>query len=189
MQADDAEQTITWGQKAFALADRLGDTDALAHALNTIGTVELGRGDMGGMEKLERSLELARSAGELRYVAMAYINLCAALSRLGRYLDMARYAEEGIEYCEEHGLEAWTKWLISAKIDIQLALGLWDQAAEGATSILEHDGGGPRRPARPGAGPSATRGPRPPLSPRSGSGDLPYGRRSPVPRSRSGCVR
>lgn len=137
MQADDAEQTIAWGQKAFALADRLGDTDALAHALNTIGTVELGRGDMGGQEKLERSLELARSAGELRYVAMAYINLCAALSRLGRYLDMARYAEEGIEYCEEHGLDAWTKWLIAAKIDIQLALGLWDQAAEGATSILD----------------------------------------------------
>ena len=66
MQADDAEETIAWGQKAIALADRLGDTDALAHALNTIGTVELCRGDMGGKEKLERSLELARTAGELR---------------------------------------------------------------------------------------------------------------------------
>jgi len=45
MQADDAEETIAWGQKAIALADRLGgDTDTLAHALNTIGTVELGRG-------------------------------------------------------------------------------------------------------------------------------------------------
>ena len=137
LQADDAEQTIAWGQKAIALADRLGDTDALAHALNTIGTVELGRGDMGGKEKLERSLELARSSGELRYVAMAYINLCAALSRLGGYLDMAHYADEGIKYCEKHGLEAWTKWLVAAKAEIQLALGLWDQAAETATSIID----------------------------------------------------
>jgi len=138
MQADDAEETIAWGQKAIALADRLGgDTDTLAHALNTIGTVELGRGDMGGKEKLERSLELARSAGELRYVATGYIDLCAALSRLGRYPDMERYADEGIKYCEEHGLEAWTKWLLADKADIQLALGLWDQAAETASSILD----------------------------------------------------
>jgi DNA-binding CsgD family transcriptional regulator/tetratricopeptide (TPR) repeat protein len=137
LQAGDTEQTIAWGQKAIALADQLGDTDALTHALNTVGTVELGRGDMGGKQKLERSLELARSAGDLRSVAMGYINLCAALSRLGRYLDMARYADEGIKYCEEHGLEAWTKWLLAAKAEIQLALGLWDQAAETAASILD----------------------------------------------------
>ncbi|HTX30080.1 MAG TPA: AAA family ATPase [Solirubrobacteraceae bacterium] len=134
MQAEDADQTLAWGQKAIALSE--GDTDALAHALNTIGTVELARGEMGGKEKLERSLELARGAGELRCVAMAYINLCAALSRLGQYLDMPRYEEEGIEYCEEHGLDAWTKWLLADKAETQLVLGLWDQAAETATSML-----------------------------------------------------
>jgi len=112
LQADEPEETCAWGQKAYELADRLGDTDALAHALNTIGTVELSRGDMGGKDKLERSLELARSAGELRDVAIAYNNLCSSLSRLGRYREMARYADEGIGYCEEHGLDAWTKSLI-----------------------------------------------------------------------------
>jgi DNA-binding CsgD family transcriptional regulator len=50
---------------------------------------------------------------------------------------MARYADEGIKYCEEHGLEAWTKWLLAAKTELQLALGLWDRAAEAATSILD----------------------------------------------------
>jgi len=137
LQASDAEETITWGQKAIVLADRLGDTDALAHALNTIGTIELGHGDMAGKDKLERCLELALSGGELRCVAMAFGNLCSALSRLGRYRDMAPYAEEGIAYCEEHGLDAWTQWLVSANAEIQLALGLWDQAAETATSIID----------------------------------------------------
>jgi tetratricopeptide (TPR) repeat protein len=137
LQAAEAEETIAWGEKAIALADRLGDTDALAHALNTIGTIELSHGDMAGKDKLERSLELALSADELRCVAMAYGNLCAALSRLGRYRDMARYAEEGIAYCEEHGLDAWAKWLVSANAEIQLALGLWDQAAETAESIID----------------------------------------------------
>ena len=137
MQADDAAETIAWGEKAIALADPLGDADALAHALNTIGTIELCRGDMGGKDKLEQSLKLALAAGELRCVAMAYINLCAGLSRLGRYRDMARYAEQGIAYCEQHGLDAWAKWLVSANAEIQLALGLWDQAAETATSIID----------------------------------------------------
>jgi tetratricopeptide (TPR) repeat protein len=137
LQADEPEETLEWGQRAFALADRLGDIDALAHALNIIGFVELNRGDMGGKDKLERSLELARNAGELREVAIAYIDLCAGLSRLGRYRDMTRYAEEGIEYCEGHGLDSWTKWLVAAKAEIELALGLWDQAAETATSIID----------------------------------------------------
>jgi tetratricopeptide (TPR) repeat protein len=126
LQADDFEETIAWGQKAIALAEPLGDPDALAHALNTIGTVELNRGDMGGKEKLERSLQLALSAGELRCVAMAYGNLCSALYRLGRYRDISRYAAEGIAYCEEHGLDTWTQWLVSANAENQLALGLWD---------------------------------------------------------------
>jgi DNA-binding CsgD family transcriptional regulator/tetratricopeptide (TPR) repeat protein len=137
LQADEAEETVEWGRRAFALADRLGDTDALAHALTTIGTIELSRGDMGGKDKLERSLELARTAGELRDAAIAYLNLCAGLCRLGRWRDMARYADEGIEYCEEHGLDAWTKELIEARGEIELALGLWDHAAESATSIID----------------------------------------------------
>ena len=138
LQADDDDQTLAWGRKAIALSERLGgDTDTLAHALNTTGFVELARGDMGGKEKLERSLELARSAGELRYVAMGYINLSAALFRLGRYPDTARCAEEGMEYCEQQGLDAWKKWLLGHKAEAELALGLWDQAAGAATAILD----------------------------------------------------
>jgi DNA-binding CsgD family transcriptional regulator len=138
LQAGDDEQTLAWGRKAIALSERLGgDTDTLAHALNTTGFVELARGDMEGREKLERSLELARSAGELRYVAMGYINLSAALFRLGRYPDTARCAEEGMEYCEQQGLDAWKKWLLGHKAEAELALGLWDQAAEAATAILD----------------------------------------------------
>jgi DNA-binding CsgD family transcriptional regulator len=70
---------------------------------------------------------------------MAYGNLCSALSRLGRFQDIARghYAEDGIAYCEEHGLDTWVKWLVAANAEIQLALGLWDQAAETATSIID----------------------------------------------------
>ena len=137
MLGDDAEETIAWGQKAIDLADRLGDAEALVSALNSVGTIELSRGELGGREKLERSLELSSSAGLGTDAGNAYINLCAALARLGRYLDVARYVEEGIEYCQERGLEAWTQCLVAAKAETQLAIDLWDQAAETATSIID----------------------------------------------------
>jgi DNA-binding CsgD family transcriptional regulator len=137
MLGDDAEETIAWGQKAIALADRLGDAKALVSALNSVGTIELSSGDLGGRGKLERSVELSRSAGLGTDAGNAYINLCAALSRLGRYLDIERYVEEGIEYCRERGLDAWTQSLVAANAETQLALGLWDQAAETATSIID----------------------------------------------------
>ena len=137
MLADDAEQTFAWGQKAIALAERLGDTEALVGALNSVGVMQLTHHEPEGEVKLERSLELARSADLGIDAGNAYINLCASLSRLGRYLDMARYVDPGIEYCQERGLEAWTQCLVAAKAENELALGLWDQAAETATSIID----------------------------------------------------
>jgi DNA-binding CsgD family transcriptional regulator len=137
MLGDDAGETIAWGRKAIALADRLGDTEALVSALNSVGTIELTRGELGGKDKLTRSLEVARSAGLVTDAGRAYINLSATLSRLGRHLDMARYVDEGIEYCQERGLDAWRKCLIAAKAENQLARGLWDQAAETASGVID----------------------------------------------------
>jgi DNA-binding CsgD family transcriptional regulator/tetratricopeptide (TPR) repeat protein len=136
MLGDDAEQTIAWGEKAIALADQLDDIQALVNALNSVGTIELTRGVLGGKDRLQRSLELARSASLSTDVGRAYINLSATLCRLGRHLDMARYVEEGIEYCQGRGLDAWRKCLVAAKADNQLARGLWDQAAETASAVI-----------------------------------------------------
>ena len=137
MLSDDAGETIAWGQKAIVLADRLGDTEALVNALNSVGTIELTRGELRGKDKLTRSLELARSAGLVTDAGRAYINLSATLSRLGRHLDMAGYVDEGIEYCQQRGLDAWRKCLVAAKAENQLARGLWDQAAETASGVID----------------------------------------------------
>ena len=42
----------------------------------------------------------------------------------------------GIEYCREHGLEAWLKCLLGIRAEAELALGHWDAAAETAGAIL-----------------------------------------------------
>jgi DNA-binding CsgD family transcriptional regulator/tetratricopeptide (TPR) repeat protein len=137
MLADDVEGTMRWGRRAIALADRVGDTEALVNALNNVGSCELSRGRDAGRDKLERSLALARQAGLGPDVGRAYINLVAILGRRNQWSDAERYLDHGIEYCREHGLEAWLKCLIAEKAHARLARGDWDVAAELATSLLD----------------------------------------------------
>ena len=137
MLADDVEGTTLWGRRAIALADRVGDTEALVNALNNVGSCELSHGCAAGRDKLERSLALARQAGLAPDVGRAYINLVAVFGRRHQWSEAERYLNDGIEYCRERGLEAWLKCLIAEKAYAQLARGDWDAAAELATSLLD----------------------------------------------------
>ncbi len=137
MLAGATEDTILWGERAVALAERVGDTEALVNALNNVGTVALRQGDATGAARLEQSLELARQAGLGPDVGRAYINLVGTLGTSRKWAQADRYLEPGIEYCREHGLEAWLKCLIAAKARSCLDQGEWDEAAELAASILD----------------------------------------------------
>ena len=136
MLANETEETVLWGERAIALAERVGDTEALVNALNNVGTNELNRGLAAGRVKLERSLALARQAGLGPDVGRAYINLVGALARHHEWAQAERYLDPGIAYCREHGLEAWLKCLVAGKAGARLAQGDWDDAAELAASIL-----------------------------------------------------
>jgi DNA-binding CsgD family transcriptional regulator/tetratricopeptide (TPR) repeat protein len=133
----DPAPTIEWGAKAIALADEVGDREALVHALNNVGTVELNRGNPAGQAKLERSLELARQSQLGPDTGRAYINLNEGLRHCGRLNDALGWIERGIDYTRELGLEAWLNCLIGSRGMIELALGRWDDAAATAQTILE----------------------------------------------------
>jgi DNA-binding CsgD family transcriptional regulator/tetratricopeptide (TPR) repeat protein len=136
MFADEAEETVEWGLRAIELAERLGDTEALVHALNSVGTIELARGNPAGREKLERSLTLATQEELTTDVGRAYINLVAAFARRLEWTVADRYIGPGIEYCRERGLEAWQGHLVAGKAESDLVHGRWEDAAATADSIL-----------------------------------------------------
>jgi hypothetical protein len=48
MLAHDVDQAVAWGERAIALAERLGQTEILVHALNNVGTAQLQAGRRGG---------------------------------------------------------------------------------------------------------------------------------------------
>ena len=63
MLASDQPGASAWGAQALELAERLGETEIVVHALNNVGTAEAELGMPSGIAKLERSLELALEAG------------------------------------------------------------------------------------------------------------------------------
>lgn len=134
--AEDAEGTLTWGRRAIELAQRLDDTEVLAHALNSLGLVEFLAGRPGGREQLERSLELALSAGLEEHAGRAFIHLAWAASRTRSHALMSTYSRSGLEYCSERGLDLWRIYLQVHSARSELDQGRWSEAVEAAERVL-----------------------------------------------------
>jgi len=147
MLCSEAGETIKWGTLGSALAERLGDAEALALGLNSLGTIELNLGLQEGRQKLERSLEVASQADLPIEVGRAYLNLTAALGNAHDYVSMDQYNDAAIDYCRAHGLEAWLRYAIGGQAESHLVRGRWAEAADAAASVVN-------------APPSAVVGPR-----------------------------
>ncbi len=136
MIADDNAEAISWGARALALAEQLGDATTVVHALNTLGTAHVLGQREHGWELLERSLQLALEQGFEEHAARAYNNLadCALSER--DYRRARGYLEAGIAYCDERDLDFWGTALRSAQVQARFEQGAWEEAAEEATRLL-----------------------------------------------------
>jgi DNA-binding CsgD family transcriptional regulator/tetratricopeptide (TPR) repeat protein len=132
---DDAAGAIAWGTRARELAERLGDTEILVYALINVGAAEFRGGRDEGREELELSLELARTAGLEDYVGRAYVGLVWGSVRERSFELANRYLGDGLEYCEEHGLEYWRLFLLASRARCALDQGRWSEAAETAAAV------------------------------------------------------
>jgi DNA-binding CsgD family transcriptional regulator/tetratricopeptide (TPR) repeat protein len=137
MNAEDAEGTLTWGNRALDLARRMDDVETLAHVLNNIGTMQSLKGLPEGFEKLEQSLALAQEAGLEDHVGRAFIHLGWVIARTRRY-DFLDRIEAGVEYSTEHGLDLWWLYLLAYRARTDLDRGRWDEAADAVSFVLAH---------------------------------------------------
>jgi tetratricopeptide (TPR) repeat protein len=95
MLASEFGQAIAWGERALALAERLGAEDVMVHALNNVGVAYSWTGDSKrGEAMLRESLRRALDLGLPHDTCRAYGNLGAVLSRLGRYAEARAMYQE-----------------------------------------------------------------------------------------------
>jgi DNA-binding CsgD family transcriptional regulator/tetratricopeptide (TPR) repeat protein len=136
MVADDASEAIAWGERAMALAERIGDIQALLSALGNVGTAELTQGNLDGRLKLERCIALGQEADLPDAVARAYNNLAAGLGHQQEWLLHDGVARNGLRYCRDHGLEGWVHHLTTEQARGALARGHLNEAAATADALL-----------------------------------------------------
>ena len=135
-QMDDAQH---WGERAYDLAVAVEDHEVCAHALNTIGTARMFRGDRGGEEPLRKSLALSLSTGLDEQAARVYTNLSECLVEFRELEAAAELLDEGIAFDTAHDLDSWTYYLVGRKAQLSFERDLYHEALAIAEDVLTRD--------------------------------------------------
>ena len=136
MLSDDLDGTLHWGSRAIALAEQLGETETLVHALANVGTMLLNSGDDRGDEELTRSLRLALDAGFLDHAGRALTNLAWGALRAMRLDEADHRLATALDYTAEHNLDNYRWYLLATRAASRVLRGEWDAAEADARQVL-----------------------------------------------------
>lgn len=126
---------VAWGKRSAALAERLGDVDTLAYALNMIGTSYVMAGEIEtGVEYLQQSLTTAREHDLWLWVGPALSMLGSGLGEMYEFERSERYLQEHIVHADQHDL--WPYYSRAWLALVQAYTGRWDQATATAQDVL-----------------------------------------------------
>ncbi len=137
MLKEDMDEAVRWAARALTIAEDMGDFDTQAHALNTMGSAKLFRGDPQGETLLRQSLTIAHDHALHEQAARVYTNLSECLIEM-RELDRAEaLLEEGIAFDTANDLDAWTYYLIGRKAHLRFEQDRYEDAIQIAESVLK----------------------------------------------------
>ncbi len=132
---NDAEAS-EWAGKAIDLGERLGCAQAVYAGLDLMGAIDIVRGDLAGVAKLERSRDLASREGDYFGAGQAHLHLTWMLCVRREWQLAQSYLGPAMAFCAEHGQELNLEQLGLLRMESQLALGRWDDAIAAAAEVL-----------------------------------------------------
>jgi DNA-binding CsgD family transcriptional regulator/tetratricopeptide (TPR) repeat protein len=139
MLQDEMTEAVKWGQEALTLAEPLKEVETCAHALNTVGSALLFRGNPEGEELLRKSLGISLENGFDEQAARVYTNLSECLIEM-RALERAEdLIDAGISFDSAHDLDAWTYYLVGRKAHLRLEQGRFEEAVTIARGVLRQE--------------------------------------------------
>ena len=127
MLASRDEDAIRIGREAFEMAEELGLRELQAHALNNIGTARVNKGDAGGLEDIERAVEIALSAGSPE-VARASNNLAISVWALGDLRRGVDLLDDAIAHEARFGMSDLVRFSRNVQVWLLTREGHWDEA-------------------------------------------------------------
>jgi DNA-binding CsgD family transcriptional regulator len=140
--ADD--EAIRLGERAVALAERVGAQETLIDAMITVGEAQLARGLFDwGSRRIEQAMRLARDDGFHGLTARGYISLGHGFAECDRLETATKHFEQGIGYCAERDLDLPRHHLTALLARVHCRLGDWDLVSQLASSVLDQREGAP----------------------------------------------
>jgi DNA-binding CsgD family transcriptional regulator len=136
MRPEDGPTTTAWGQRALLLAEQLGQTDVLVHALINVGGAEMLMGNSAARMRLERSLDLALANELHEQAARAYTNLAFEAFLTRDYARAEQLLAAGLAYTRSRDLDSWTPYLMAIRSRTHLEQARWPEAEEDAIAAL-----------------------------------------------------
>ena len=136
MLQDSMSEAIKWAERALVIAEELEDFDTQAHALNTMGSAKLFRGDLAGETDLRHSLRIAHKHALHEQAARVYTNLSECLIEMRQLERAEALLEEGITFDTAHDLDAWTYYLIGRKAQLRFEQDRYKEAMQIAQAVL-----------------------------------------------------
>ena len=139
----DYAEAVAWGERAIALAGRLGCDDTLASAYNSVGAALTFVDYARGREAVETGLRIARTLddGGAR-AADAYVMLGTAAGEVSEYGDADRFLAEGIGFARAHDLDRLAGYMEAWQALVDVHLGRWDLAGGRANALLTREQAG-----------------------------------------------
>jgi DNA-binding CsgD family transcriptional regulator/tetratricopeptide (TPR) repeat protein len=131
-----AEAAIGWAGRAIELARRLDDQETLTHALTSIGSARLYRGDPGGRADLEQGFEVAVAAGLEDHAARALINLATTTAEVLDYRHARQDLDRALAFVQAHELAGYAQHLLGYRARVRLDQGDWAGAEQDARAAL-----------------------------------------------------
>jgi DNA-binding CsgD family transcriptional regulator/tetratricopeptide (TPR) repeat protein len=128
--------TLTWGEKALALAEEYGPPGAMARTLVSMGTYMAASGDRHGEEIARRGLDTALRAGLDKEAVLGYINLSCALWALLELPAAAECASEGLRFCQDGDIHSYGFAAQSNVAEYSFWAGEWDRAVDLCKPVL-----------------------------------------------------
>jgi len=124
------EEAIEIGREALLMAEALEDAEHQSELLNTIGVARaaIDDSDLGAVDDLERSLDLARGAGAPDTLGRALFNLAQLRTLIAGSLDIQALYDEAKESYERFGVESGARWFRGGYPAYLYLLGRWDEA-------------------------------------------------------------
>lgn len=136
---DQMDESISWGERALALADEFDDVEVRIHALNNIGTARIFRGDRAGIPELEESLALSLKHGFHEHAARVYTNLGEYAVEFRDFPLAERILTEGIAFDIQYDLDTWTHYLVGRQAQLRLQQGRLRDAETIANGVIKID--------------------------------------------------